>query len=251
MRSAAVRSDPRGATRLLRMAKDQQPEKVGFRTRLKQIGMVFAFTAKRDKLFVPLVIGAVLVAVALTVVMVLIWSPVFIAAGVMLVLLAVLIVLNLRANKTFLKEAEGTPGAAAQIVENMRGDFRVTAAFASTTQMDFVHLVLCRAGVVLLGEGHPGRVKGLIGQERKRLAKVIGSANLRDFMIGRGEGEVPIPKLRMTLMRLPRTLSGKEVNALDKRLKALNARPSLPKGAIPKNMRPPKGAFKAMRGGPR
>jgi hypothetical protein len=70
-------------------------------------------------------------------------------------------------------------------------------------------------------------------------------------MIGHGEGEVPIKKLRMTLMRLPRTLTGKEVNALDKRLKALNARPNLPKGAIPKSMRPPKGAFRAMRGGPR
>jgi hypothetical protein len=80
---------------------------------------------------------------------------------------------------------------------------------------------------------------------------VIGSAELRDFTIGDGEGEVPIRKLRSTLMRLPRTLASKDVNALDKRLKALSARPQLPKGAIPKNMRPPKGAFKAMRGGPK
>ena len=65
------------------------------------------------------------------------------------------------------------------------------------------------------------------------------------------EGEVPLQKLRVTLMRLPRTLAPRDVNALDKRLKALNARPQLPKGAIPKNMRPPKGAFRAMRGGPR
>ena len=104
-------------------------------------------------------------------------------------------------------EAEGQPGAAASIVENMRGDLRVTPALASTTQLDFVHLVICRGGVVLLGEGNPSRVRGLIGQERKRLAKVIGSADLRDFMIGNDEGEVPIRKLRMTLMRLPRTLS--------------------------------------------
>jgi hypothetical protein len=105
--------------------------------------------------------------------------------------------------------------------------------------------------VVLLGEGNPGRVRGLIGQERKRLSKVIGSAEMHDFMIGNGEGEIPIRKLRMTLVRLPRSLSPKDVSALDKRLKALSARPQLPKGAIPKNMRPPKGAFRAMRGGPR
>jgi hypothetical protein len=233
------------------MAKAQQPEKVGFRERLRQIGMVFAFTARNDKLFIPLVIAAVLVAAGLTVLMVWLWGWPFIVGGVMLGVLGVLIVLNLRANSALMKQAAQTPGAAAEIVSRMRGDFRVTPAFVSTTQMDFVHLVLCRGGVVLLGEGNPGRVKGLIGQERKRLSKVIGSADLRDFMIGEGEGEVPIKKLRMTLMRLPRTLTGKEVNSLDKRLKALNARPNLPKGAIPKSMRPPKGAFRAMRGGPR
>lgn len=233
------------------MAKAQQPEKVGFIGRIKQLGMIFSFTAKRDKLFIPLVAGAVLIALVFTVLMAVFWSLLFIPVGIMLMLLGVLIVLNLRANRAMMVEAEGQPGAAASIVENMRGDFRVTPAVASTTQMDFVHLVICRGGVVLLGEGNPGRVKALIGGERKRLSKVIGSADLRDFTIGNDEGEVPIRKLRSTLMRLPRTLSAKDVNALDKRLKALSARPQLPKGAIPKSMRPPKGAFRAMRGGPR
>lgn len=233
------------------MAKAQEPEKVGFVGRIKQIGMVFSFTAKRDRLFVPLVAAAVAIAIGITVLLSILWGPLFIVVGIMLVLLAVLIVLNLRANKAMMNEAEGQPGAAASIVENMRGDFRVTPALASTTQFDFVHLVICRGGVVLLGEGNPARVRGLVSQERKRLSKVIGSADMHDFMIGNGEGEVPIRKLRMTLMRLPRTLTAKDVNSLDKRLKALSARPQLPKGAIPKNMRPPKGAFKAMRGGPR
>jgi Domain of unknown function (DUF4191) len=221
------------------MAKAQQPERVGFFGRIKQLGMVFAFTAKRDKLFIPLVSLAVTIALAVTVLMAIFWSVIFIPVGLMLVLLGVLIVLNLRANRAMMVEAEGQQGAAASIVENMRGDFRVTPAVQSTTQMDFVHLVICRGGVVLIGEGNPARVKGLIAQERKRLAKVIGSADLRDFIIGNDEGEVPIRKLRMTLVRLPRTLGPKDVNALDKRLKALSARPQLPKGAIPKNMRPP------------
>jgi hypothetical protein len=233
------------------MAKADQPEKTGFIARVKQLGMVFAFTAKRDKLFVPLVVGAVALTTTLTVLMVIFWGLFSLVVGIMLILLSVMILLNIRANKAMMVEAENQPGAAASIVENMRGDFRVTPAIASTTQFDFVHLVICRSGVILLGEGNPGRVKALIGQERKRLSKVIGSAELRDFMVGRSEGEIPIAKLRMTLMRLPRTLSGKDVNALDKRLKALSARPAMPKGAIPKNMRPPKGAFRSMRGGPR
>jgi len=229
------------------MAKATQ-ERPGFRETFKRLPLVFQFTAKRDKWFVPLTISAVVIALAITVAL---WFAVTwfaIPFGLMLVPLAVLIVLNLRANRAFMIEAEGQPGAAAGIVENMRGDFRVTPALASTTQMDFVHLVVCRAGVVLLGEGNPSRVRGLINQERKRLQKVIGSADLRDFVIGNAEGQVPLRKLRMTLLKLPRTLGPKEVAAIDKRIKALTARPQLPKGAIPKNLRPPKGAFRALRG---
>jgi len=235
-------------TRVGGMAKAQEPEKVSFFTRLKQIGMVFSFTAKRDKLFVPLVLVVILVpliavgvAVALGVSWV--WTPI----GVLAALLGTMIVLNLRSQKAMMREAEGQPGAAASIIENMRGDWRVSPAVASTTQLDMVHLVICRAGVILIGEGNPSRVRGLIGQEKRRLAKVIGNADLRDFHVGTGEGQVPLGKLRITLMKLPKSITGKDVNALDKRLGALMARPQMPKGAIPKNMRPSKGAFRQQR----
>ncbi|MDQ7903234.1 DUF4191 domain-containing protein [Phytohabitans sp. ZYX-F-186] len=228
------------------MAKPE--EKVTFGQRLKQIGMVFSFTAKRDKWFAPLVAGAVLIPLALTVVAVITWGWLWLPVGILLTLLAVLIVLNLRSNAAMMNAAEGQPGAAAQLVENMRGDWRVTTAVSSTTQMDMVHLVLGRPGVILLAEGNPQRVRSLLGQEKRRLAKVIGNAPMYDYIVGTGEEELSIRKLRTTLMRLPRNLTGKDVNALDKRLTALSARPNLPKGAIPKNMRPPKGAFRQMRG---
>src|SRR4029453_17725231 len=111
------------------MAKAQEPEKASFFTRLKQIGMVFSFTAKRDKLFVPLVVVVVLVpliaggaAIALGVSW--IWAPL----GVLLALLGTVIVLNLRSQKAMMREAEGQPGASASIIENMRGDWGVTPA---------------------------------------------------------------------------------------------------------------------------
>jgi hypothetical protein len=227
------------------MAKAAGPEKVSFRARLRQIGMVFSFTAKRDKLFIPLVIAAVLLPlIAGTLLVTFGGTWVWLVVSVMAALVLAMAVLSVRSNKAMMIEAEGQPGAAASIVENMRGDWRVTPGLASTTQMDFVHLIIGKPGVILLGEGNPGRVRGLLGQEKRRLSKVIGSAELRDFTVGHDEGQVPIAKLRVTLMKLPRTLSGKEVNALDLRLKALSARPQMPKGAIPKNMRPPKGAFR-------
>jgi hypothetical protein len=228
------------------MAKPQ--EKVSFRERLKQIGQVFSFTAKQDKWFVPLLAAAVLIPAALTVLVVLlglglVWIPV----GVMVALLLALVVLNLRSNAAMMNAAEGQPGAAASIVENMRGDWRVRAAASSTTQFDMVHIVIGRPGVILLGEGQAQRVRGLLGQEKRRLSKVIGNAPLYDYMIGTGDGELSIRKLRTTMMKLPRNLTGKDVNALDKRLAALMARPQMPKGAIPKNMRPSKGAFRQQR----
>jgi hypothetical protein len=147
-----------------------------------------------------------------------------------------------------LAEAEQQPGASASIVETMRGDWRVKPAVSATTQFDMVHLVVGRPGVILLGEGDPQRVRQLINQEKRRLAKVIGNADLRDYVIGNEEGQIPLGKLRNTLMKLPRTITGKDVNALETRLTALSARPKMPKGAIPKDLRPPKGAFRMMRG---
>jgi hypothetical protein len=228
------------------MAKPQ--EKVSFFARLKQIGQVFAFTAKRDRWFLPLVVAAVLIPAALTVVAFIAWGWISLPLGILTTLLAVLIVLNLRSSRAMMNAAEGQPGAAASILETMRGDWRVTPAVSSTTQFDMVHLVIGKPGVILLGEGNAQRVRLMLGQEKRRLAKVIGSAPLYDYMIGQGEGELSIRKLRTTLIKLPRSLTGKDINSLDKRLKALSARPHMPKGSIPKNMRPPKGAFRQTRG---
>jgi hypothetical protein len=228
------------------MAKPE--EKVSFFGRLKQIGQVFSFTAKQDKWFVPLLAAAVLIPLALMVLVVLLgYGIVWIPVGIMVALLAALIVLNLRSNAAMMNAAEGQPGAAASIIENMRGDWRVRAAASSTTQYDMVHVVIGRPGVILLGEGQPQRVRSLIGQEKRRLSKVIGNAPLYDYVVGTEEGELNIRKLRTTVMKLPRNLTGKDVNALDKRLGALMARPQMPKGAIPKNMRPSKGAFRQQR----
>src|SRR3954469_22760361 len=189
----------------------QAQEKVSFGERLKQIGQVFSFTAKQDKWFVPLLVAAVLIPVALTVLVVLltggyIWIPV----GVMVTLLTAVIVLNLRSNTAMMNVAEGQPGAAAQLVENMRGDWRVRPAASSTTSFDMVHVVIGRPGVILLAEGNPQRVRGLLGQEKKRLSKVIGNAPIYDWIIGNEEGQLSIRKLRTTLMRLPRNLTGKD-----------------------------------------
>ena len=231
------------------MAKPQQ-EKVSFGQRLKQIGMVFKFTAKQDKWFTPLAAGAVLIPLALTVPGFMLWGWFAIPFGIMLALLALLIVLNVRSNAAMMNTMEGQPGAAVHLVSQMRGDWRVNVErpLSATTQMDVVHLVLGRPGVILIAEGNPQRLRSMLGEQKRRLGKVIGDAPLYDFVIGNDEGQISIRKLRMTLLKLPRNLSGKEVNQLDRALTALTARPTLPKGQLPKEFRPPKGAMRQMRG---
>src|SRR6185436_17724936 len=123
------------------------------------------------KLFLPLVIAAAGVPLLAAIVFVAFFDGGFLwlAIGLLAALLGVMIVLNARSNNAMMAEAEGQPGAAASIVEMMRGDWRVTPAVASTTQFDMVHLVLGRPGIVLLGEGNPQRVRQLMGQEKRRL----------------------------------------------------------------------------------
>jgi hypothetical protein len=231
------------------MAKPQD-EKVSFWQRLKQIGMVFQFTAKQDKMFVPLVAAAIAIPLAITIALFFVWSWLVIPLGIMLMLLGVLIVLNLRSNTAMMKSMEGQPGAAVHLISNMRGNWRANPEkpLAATTQMDVVHLVLGVPGVILIGEGNPQRVKQMLGEQKRRLAKVIGDAPMYDFIIGNEEGQLPLKKLRSTLIRMPKNISGKEINNLDRALTALTAKPQMPKGQLPKEFRPPKGAMRQMRG---
>ena len=224
--------------------------------RWAQIRQVLKLTAQADKKFVPLVVVAVglpLIALGLmlglgslgivgTILWVVLW--------LLIAFMAFNVVLRMRSQKVFMDQAEQTPGASVQVIENIRrADFRVTPAIASTTQFDMVHLVLSRKGVMLVGEGpNTARIRQLMGTEKRRLAKVIGSAEMSDMIIGNEEGQVPIRKLESTLRRMPNVIAPADVNALDRRLKALTARPAMPKGAIPKNMRPSQGAFRMPRG---
>jgi Domain of unknown function (DUF4191) len=230
------------------MAKPSQ-EKVGFVERLKQIGMVFRFTAKQDKWFVPLVVGAVLIPLLLTVIAGILLSWVWIPLGIMITLLAVLLVLNLRSNTAMLNAIEGQPGAPTQIMTSLRGNWRVKEQpVAFTVNNDFVHLVLGPPGVVLVAEGDPNRVRGLLGEQKRRMGKVIGQTPLYDIVVGNDEGQVPLRKLRTHLMKLPRNMSGKEINSLDRALTALTAKPQMPKGGLPKEFRPPRSMMRQQRG---
>ncbi len=134
-------------------------------------------------------------------------------------------------------QAEGTPGAAGWVLQNnLRGDWRPTLSIAGTSQLDAVHRLVGRPGVVLVGEGAPHRVRGLIAQEKKKVARIAGDTPIYDVIVGTGATEVTLRKLNTYLFKLPRNLNREQVAALDKRLQALGGgKPPLPQGPMPTN----------------
>lgn len=202
-----------------------------------QMRQAFTMTRKNDAKLVPYLVLAFVVVAALVYVALLfafssVWLPIL--PAILLGVLAALFLFSRRAQSSAYSQAEGQPGAAAYVLGQLRGDWHKTDAVAGTTQLDAVHRLLGRPGVVLIGEGAPHRVKPLIAQEKKRVARLAGDAPIYDVVVGRGEGEVPLGKLNTHLMKLPRNLSKEQVAALDRRLSALGAqRTPLPQGPMP------------------
>jgi hypothetical protein len=210
--------------------------------RLKQIRMVASLVNKGDKKALPITIGS---GVAIIVVFVLAGlltgtATFIIPLGVLLGLLAIMILFGRFASAAQYRAIEGQPGAAAAILQQLRGNWTVTPAINGTRNLDVVHRAVGRPGVILVGEGDPKRVAPLIAAERKKTARVAFDVPIFDFQVGSGEGQIPLPKLQRKIMRLPRNLKPAAISDLNNRLKALQPTLAMPKGPIPRNARQPK-----------
>jgi hypothetical protein len=210
--------------------------------RLKQIRMVAGLVHRSNPKAMPIVIGSgfgvlvVLVLVGLSTGL----APLLIPLGVLLGVLVTVVLFGRFAQAAQYSAIEGQPGAAAAVLENMRGNWTVTPAVAANRNMDVVHRAVGRPGVVLVGEGSPTRLASLLAAEKKKVARVAYEVPITEFQVGNGEGQVPISKLQRKVMRLPRQLKPAAVSDLNHRLKALQPSLQAPKGPIPKNIRQPK-----------
>jgi len=67
---------------------------------------------------------------------------------------------------------------------------------------------------------------------------LVGDTPIYDIVVGREEGQVPLPKLQRYLLKLPRNLRPREVDALEAKLSALKNRAApMPKGPIPQGVK--------------
>ncbi|MGO4428276.1 DUF4191 domain-containing protein, partial [Streptomyces sp. MCAF7] len=164
--------------------------------------------------------------------------------GFVLAFLAMAIVFGRRAERAAFGQMEGQPGAAAAVLENVGRGWSVTPAVAMNRNQDVIHRAVGKAGIVLVAEGNPNRLKSMLAAEKKRMARIVADVPVHDVIVGTGEDQVPIKKLRAKLLKLPRVLPGGQVTAVNDRLRALGDLMSnmpIPKGPMPKGMRMPKG----------
>ncbi|HEX5401401.1 MAG TPA: DUF4191 domain-containing protein [Pseudonocardiaceae bacterium] len=201
-----------------------------------QIFEAFKLQRREDKALLPMMIGAIVGATAVAYVAGLFfhlqWT--LLPLGVVVGALLAVIIFGRRVQRNVYSKAEGQPGAAAWALDNMRGRWNVTQAVAGTTQLDAVHRVLGRPGVILVAEGAPHRVKALLAQEKKRIARVVGDTPIYDFIVGNDEGQMPLRKLQSHIMKLPKNITPSQIDSLETRLAALASRgAAMPKGPLP------------------
>jgi Domain of unknown function (DUF4191) len=210
--------------------------------RIKQIRMVAGIIRKGNPKALPLValagLGTAAIVILIGYFIGLIWL--FIPLGILSGVLAAMLVFGRFATAAQYAAVEGQPGAAAAILQGLRGGFTTTPAIAANRNMDVVHRTVGKPGVILVGEGSPTRLPSLLAAEKKRIARIANQIPIYDFQVGDGEGQIPIRQINKKIMKLPRNLRGQDVAELNFRLGMLPQQLQMPKGPIPRSARMPK-----------
>ena len=163
-----------------------------------------------------------------------------ILGGILGGVLLMMIVFGRRAQRAAYKRLEGQPGGAAAALTMLRRGWTTEPAVAFNKQQDVVHRVVGAPGIVLVGEGNANRLRPLLTSERKRHERVLYEVPVTEIIVGDGEGQVPLPKLVRTVMKLKRQVKPAEITDLLNRLKAIDAtrgKVPLPKGPVPTSMK--------------
>jgi hypothetical protein len=214
----------------------KQEARAASKQRRAQVLQAFNIQRREDKVLLPLMIGVFLGITVLAFGVGFLFGQQWIALplGVTLGGLGAIFIFGRRVQRNVFAKAEGQPGAAAWALENLRGGWKVTLAVAGTTQLDAVHRAIGRPGVVLVAEGAPHRLKPLLAQEKKRVARLIGDVPIYDVTVGSGEDQVSLAKLPRHLAKLPRNVDKAQIAVLENKLAILATRgAAMPKGPMP------------------
>lgn len=171
----------------------------------------------------------------------------FIMLGLSVAMVLTMLIFVRRAKAAAFKRYEGQAGSAEVGLSMLPKQWTSTPAIAFNRQMDVVHRTLGPGGLILIGEGEPGRLKPLLASEKKRHEQVAYGVDVQVIQMGNGANQVPLPKLADHIKKLPKTLGAEKITEIKSRLRALDSmrgRAPIPKGPMPNT----KGARQAMRG---
>ncbi|WOP17595.1 DUF4191 domain-containing protein [Raineyella sp. LH-20] len=221
----------------------------------KQIVYAYKATAKVDKQLPLWMIGAFVAPILVAVIVAALlrggWVM-WIITGVMAGLVLAVLVLTRRMKHATLEQARGQVGSAAAAL-GMLNDKVWTheLGITGTRQQDLVHRVIGPSGVVLIGEGEPGRLKILLASEERKHAQLVTDLPVWVVQMGDRDGQVSLDDLAKYIRKLPKALDKYQITEVSSRVKALDAirpRMSMPKGPMPTNARQVKGSRRALRG---
>lgn len=234
-------------------ASDKDPNDPAQMNRFRQIIVAYQRTHEYDKPLPFLLAGAFVVPVVVGIVVGLLVGTLvsLIILGVMVGLLLAMLLLVQRTKAATYKRYAGQAGSAEVALSMLPKKWISAPAIAANRQLDAVHRTLGPGGLVLIGEGEPGRLKALLTSEVRKHEKVAYGVKVTTIMMGDKPGQVPLEKLADHIRKLPKVLEPNQVTEIKSRLNALDKiRPQVPvpKGPMPTSSRQVRGAKQAMRG---
>ena len=221
--------------------------------RFRQIGQAYKVTHEHDRQLPLILLGGFLLPVVVAVVIGLLVGYVVYATimGVLLGVLVAMMLLVRRAKGATYKRYAGQTGSAEVALSMLPKQWISSPVIAATRQRDVVHRTLGPGGVVLIGEGDPGRARQLLSGEARKHERVAYGVTVTTLLMGDAPNQVPLDKLADRIRKLPKVLQPNQVTDLKQRLRALDAvRPVVgaPKGPMPTDARHVRGARQATRG---
>jgi hypothetical protein len=141
------------------------------------------------------------------------------------------------AEKAAYASIAGQVGAAASVLNALKGAWQITPAVGVDKNQNMVHRVVGRPGIILVGEG--SRPGVLLAEQRKAHARYAQGVPIHEIIVD--DVEVTISNLQKKVKKLSKSLRPAEVTEVRNRLKALpqTALP-IPKGPLPLGRKMPR-----------
>ncbi len=217
---------------------------------VRQIIEVYKVTAEHDPKANLFMGGALALCIVVFTVLGIFLQPwwLYVIFGVLFGVLAAMSVLTWRAKSATYKRYEGQKGSAEVAMSMLGKEWVKSPVITANRQLDIVHRVVGPGGIVLIGEGDPGRVRTMLATEAKKHEQVKYGVKVTTLVMGDRENQVPLGKLADHIKKLPKIIKTAEITDISNRLRALDSmRPKLPlpKGPMPTSA---KGARQAVRG---